>query len=118
MFSAPRSRSTAANAVYGVFGDIMALLLWIYLSGCVFIFGACLCAARGAQAGAEDENAAGQTDPKQQGHDVAEDAIDRVRRRAPTARGGEHFRALSLARRGAPDLGEPRAPAGREAIEQ
>jgi Ca2+-transporting ATPase len=34
------------NAVYGVFGGIMALLLWIYLSGCGFIFGACLCAAQ------------------------------------------------------------------------
>lgn len=34
------------NAVYGVFGGIMALLLWIYLSGCIFIFGACLCAAQ------------------------------------------------------------------------
>ena len=34
------------NAVYGVFGGIMALLLWIYFSGCIFIFGACLCAAR------------------------------------------------------------------------
>jgi YihY family inner membrane protein len=34
------------NAVYGAFGGIMALLLWIYLSGCVFIFGACLCAGR------------------------------------------------------------------------
>jgi len=34
------------NAVYGAFGGMMALLLWIYLSGCVFIFGACLCAAR------------------------------------------------------------------------
>lgn len=33
------------NAVYGAFGGIMALLLWIYLSGCFFIFGACLCAA-------------------------------------------------------------------------
>jgi YihY family inner membrane protein len=33
------------NAVYGAFGGIMALLLWIYLSGCVFIFGACLCAS-------------------------------------------------------------------------
>lgn len=33
------------NAVYGTFGGIMALLLWIYLSGCIFIFGACLCAA-------------------------------------------------------------------------
>jgi len=34
------------NAVYGAFGAIMALLLWIYLSGCIFIFGACLCAAQ------------------------------------------------------------------------
>lgn len=32
------------NAVYGAFGGIMALLLWIYVSGCVFIYGACLCA--------------------------------------------------------------------------
>jgi YihY family inner membrane protein len=31
------------NAVYGAFGGIMAFLLWIYISGCVFIFGACLC---------------------------------------------------------------------------
>ena len=34
------------NAVYGAFGGIMALLLWIYLSGCIFIFGACLCAGQ------------------------------------------------------------------------
>jgi YihY family inner membrane protein len=34
------------NAIYGAFGGMMALLLWIYLSGCVFIFGACLCAAQ------------------------------------------------------------------------
>ena len=34
------------NAVYGAFGGIMALLLWIYFSGCIFIFGACLCAAQ------------------------------------------------------------------------
>lgn len=34
------------NAVYGTFGGIMALLLWIYLSGCIFIIGACLCAAQ------------------------------------------------------------------------
>jgi YihY family inner membrane protein len=34
------------NAVYGAFGGIMALLLWIYLCGCIFIFGACLCAVQ------------------------------------------------------------------------
>ncbi|MEO8331231.1 MAG: YihY/virulence factor BrkB family protein [Gallionella sp.] len=34
------------NAVYGAFGGIMALLLWIYLSGCIFIFGACLSVAQ------------------------------------------------------------------------
>ncbi len=34
------------NAVYGAFGGIMALLLWIYFSGGIFIFGACLSAAQ------------------------------------------------------------------------
>lgn len=34
------------NALYGAFGGIMALLLWIYVSGCIFVFGACLCFAR------------------------------------------------------------------------
>jgi YihY family inner membrane protein len=34
------------NAVYGAFGGTMALLLWIYLCGCIFIFGSCLCAAQ------------------------------------------------------------------------
>jgi Ca2+-transporting ATPase len=34
------------NAVYGAFGGIMALLLWIYVSGCIFICGACLCASQ------------------------------------------------------------------------
>ena len=34
------------NAVYGAFGGIMALLLWIYVSGCIFIFGACLCTSQ------------------------------------------------------------------------
>lgn len=34
------------NALYGTFGGIMALLLWIYLSGVIFIIGACLCAAQ------------------------------------------------------------------------
>ena len=33
------------NAVYGALGGIIALLMWIYLSGAIVIFGACLCAA-------------------------------------------------------------------------
>ncbi|WP_347986446.1 HAD-IC family P-type ATPase [Methylomonas sp. AM2-LC] len=33
---------TNLNAIYGAFGGIMALLLWLYVSGCIFIFGACL----------------------------------------------------------------------------
>jgi YihY family inner membrane protein len=44
------------NAVYGVFGGIMALLLWIYISGCVLIFGACLCAAQAERRSAPAEN--------------------------------------------------------------
>lgn len=34
------------NAVYGAFGGIMALLLWTYVSGVIFIFCACLSAAQ------------------------------------------------------------------------
>ena len=34
------------NAVYGAFGGIIALMMWIYLSGCIFIYGACLCAVQ------------------------------------------------------------------------
>ncbi len=34
------------NVVYGAFGGVIALLMWIYLSGCIFIFGSCLCAAQ------------------------------------------------------------------------
>ncbi|HOW89933.1 MAG TPA: YihY/virulence factor BrkB family protein [Elusimicrobiales bacterium] len=37
---------SALKAVYGAFGSIMALLLWIYLSGCIFIFCACLSSAQ------------------------------------------------------------------------
>jgi Ca2+-transporting ATPase len=44
------------NAVYGAFGGIMALLLWIYFSGCIFIFGACLCAAQVEERSASGEN--------------------------------------------------------------
>jgi YihY family inner membrane protein len=37
------------NAVYGVFGSIMALLFWIYLSGVVVIFGGCISATSTAK---------------------------------------------------------------------
>ncbi len=33
------------NAVYGAFGSVIAILVWIYLSGSIIIFGACLSAA-------------------------------------------------------------------------
>jgi YihY family inner membrane protein len=34
------------NAIYGVFGGLMALLMWVYLSGCIVILGACLSSAQ------------------------------------------------------------------------
>jgi Ca2+-transporting ATPase len=40
---------TNFNAVYGAFGGVVAMLLWIYSSGLVIVFGGCLCAARRGQ---------------------------------------------------------------------
>ena len=34
------------NALYGTFGSVIALLLWIYLTGAIIILGACISAAR------------------------------------------------------------------------
>ena len=34
------------NVLYGALGGIAALLLWIYLSSCIGVFGICLCAAQ------------------------------------------------------------------------
>ena len=34
------------NVVYGAFGSVVALLMWIYLSGTIIILGGCLCAAQ------------------------------------------------------------------------
>ncbi len=45
------TRFAALNALYGAFGGIMALLLWVYISGCIFIFGATICAAQAELAG-------------------------------------------------------------------
>lgn len=40
-------RVTNFNVLYGTFGSVVALLVWIYLTGSVIILGGCLCAARG-----------------------------------------------------------------------
>jgi len=45
--------AAALNALYGAFGGIMALLLWTYVSGVIFIFCACLCAAQAATRSAQ-----------------------------------------------------------------
>jgi uncharacterized BrkB/YihY/UPF0761 family membrane protein len=37
---------TTESIFIGSLCAIVALLTWIYLSGCIFIFGACLCAAQ------------------------------------------------------------------------
>jgi len=49
------SHFTNFNRVYGTLGGVVALLLWIYLSGTIIIFGGCLCAA-GAKLRAAEMN--------------------------------------------------------------
>jgi YihY family inner membrane protein len=46
LFAIYLERFAALNAVYGALGSIVALLLWIHLSGSIVIFGACLGAAQ------------------------------------------------------------------------
>lgn len=51
------------NRVYGTFGSVVALLMWIYLTGAVIILGGCFCAARSEiRKGLED-----QAEPSQEG---------------------------------------------------
>jgi len=38
------SAFTSFNALYGVFGTIMGLLLWIYFSGVILLLGGCIAA--------------------------------------------------------------------------
>ncbi len=46
MFVAYTSNFSSFNALYGALGGIVAFLLWIYLSGCIGVFGVCVCAAQ------------------------------------------------------------------------
>ena len=46
------------NVLYGTFGSVVALLLWIYLTGTVIIAGGCSCAARAEVADGESGQAA------------------------------------------------------------
>jgi Ca2+-transporting ATPase len=39
------------NAVYGAFGSVIAVLMWVYLSGSVIILGGCFCASQAEEAG-------------------------------------------------------------------
>ena len=39
------------SALYGALGGIVAFLLWVYLSGCVGVFGVCYCAAQAEERG-------------------------------------------------------------------
>jgi YihY family inner membrane protein len=45
---------TNFNAVYGTFGGVIALMLWIYLSGLVIVFGGSLCATLSAPKAGHD----------------------------------------------------------------
>jgi len=51
-------RVTNFNVLYGTFGSVVALLLWIYLTGTVIIAGGCSCAARAEIAGGLSDQAA------------------------------------------------------------
>jgi len=54
------------NAVYGAFGGIMALLLWVYVSGCIFIYGACLCAGQAEMRSLPEKTPVAQEDKRDQ----------------------------------------------------
>jgi Ca2+-transporting ATPase len=52
---------TNFNVVYGTFGSVVALLLWIYLTGTVIIAGGCSCAARAEISSGLSDQAASET---------------------------------------------------------
>ncbi|MDQ3623429.1 MAG: YihY/virulence factor BrkB family protein [Verrucomicrobiota bacterium] len=46
LFTLYTTRFADFQSLYGTFGSVIAVLLWIYLSGSIIIFGACLAAAQ------------------------------------------------------------------------
>jgi len=52
------------NKVYGAFGSVIAVLMWVYLTGSVIILGGCFCAAHAEVAGKLDYPAAEEEDGK------------------------------------------------------
>ena len=50
-------RVTNFNVLYGTFGSVVALLVWIYFTGSLIIIGGCFCAARGEIAGGLEDGA-------------------------------------------------------------
>jgi YihY family inner membrane protein len=54
------------GAVYGAFGSVIAVLMWVYLSGSVIILGGCFCAAQAEEAGLLEYPAAIPAGPQKQ----------------------------------------------------
>lgn len=52
------------NAVYGAFGSIIAVLMWVYLSGSIIILGGCFCAAHAEMDGKLEYPAASEEEGK------------------------------------------------------
>jgi len=50
-------RVTNFNVLYGTFGSVVALLMWIYFTGTLIIVGGCFCAARSEIAGGRADSA-------------------------------------------------------------
>jgi Ca2+-transporting ATPase len=50
-------RVTDFNVLYGTFGSVVALLVWIYLTGMMIILGGCLCSARAEISAGESDHA-------------------------------------------------------------
>jgi YihY family inner membrane protein len=55
LFLVYAGRVAEFNVVYGTFGSVVALLMWIYFTGATIILGGCFCAARAEITGGLDD---------------------------------------------------------------